>query len=110
MWPIALYLCTLSLWLSFANHAFADNLLVISPHRKSIQTEFIPKFEDYYKKTFKTDVQVKWLDQGGTSSAVRYLRTKFANNPKSAGIDVFWGGLNTFVLILQIHHPSGFIF
>ncbi len=73
--------------------AFAtDKLIILSPHRKSIQNEFIPKFEEHYKATYKTDVKVEWLDNGGTADGVRLLRAKFASNPKTAGIDIFWGG------------------
>ena len=69
-----------------------DTLSIISPHRKSIQEEFIPVFREYYKKTYGTEVEVDWLDQGGTSNAVRYVRTKFSSNPATTGVDVFWGG------------------
>ena len=70
----------------------AEKLIIISPHRKSIQDEFVPGFKDYYKQTFGQDVEVEWLDQGGTSDDIRFLRSKFASNPKSSGIDIFWGG------------------
>lgn len=69
-----------------------DSLVLLSPHRKSVQDEFIPRFKEYYKQKFGTDVEVDWLDQGGTSNDVRFLKAKFAGNAKSAGIDVFWGG------------------
>ena len=73
--------------------AFAtDTLVILSPHRKSIQDEFVPVFEKYYKDTFKTDVKVEWIDQGGTSNNIRFLRTKIQANAKAPGIDVFWGG------------------
>ena len=33
------------------DHGFSsDKLSIISPHRKSIQQEFVPKFKEYYKK------------------------------------------------------------
>lgn len=70
----------------------ADKLVILSPHRKSIQEEFIPLFKKYYKEKYKTDVVVDWLDQGGTSDDVRFLRARYAKNPKSTGIDIFWGG------------------
>lgn len=69
-----------------------DKLVILSPHRKSIQQEFIPAFKEFYKKQYKTDVDVEWLDQGGTSDDVRFLRAKFAKNPKGVGVDIFWGG------------------
>lgn len=70
----------------------ADKLVILSPHRKSIQDEFIPKFKEYYKEAFKTEVEVDWLDNGGTSDDVKFLRAKFAKNPDTAGVDIFWGG------------------
>jgi ABC-type Fe3+ transport system substrate-binding protein len=72
--------------------AAADKLVILSPHRKSIQEEFVPLFKDYYQKTFKKGVEVDWLDQGGTSAAVKYLGSKVRANPANAGIDLFWGG------------------
>src|SRR5690606_31418453 len=70
----------------------ADTLVIISPHRKSIQQEFIPGFKAHYKSKYKTDVKVEWIDQGGTSDDLRFVRAKFERNPKTSGIDVFWGG------------------
>jgi ABC-type Fe3+ transport system substrate-binding protein len=69
-----------------------DTLIIISPHRKSIQEEFIPAFKKHYKDTYKTDIQVEWLDQGGTSDDIRFVRAKFGQNPKTSGVDIFWGG------------------
>lgn len=70
----------------------ADKLVIISPHRKSIQEEFIPKFKEHYKSAYGTEVQVDWLDQGGTSDDIRFVRSKFKANPKTSNIDIFWGG------------------
>lgn len=72
-----------------------ETLVIISPHRKSIQSETVPLFEAYYKKKFKKEVKVEWLDQGGTSDDLRFVNAKFAANPKTSGIDIFWGGGNT---------------
>jgi ABC-type Fe3+ transport system substrate-binding protein len=70
----------------------ADKLIILSPHRSSIKDEYLPAFKDHYKATYKTDVEVEWLDQGGTSDDVRFLRAKFEKNPQTSGIDIFWGG------------------
>jgi ABC-type Fe3+ transport system substrate-binding protein len=78
-----------------------DKLVIISPHRKSIQEEFVPQFEAYYKKAYKTEVKVEWIDQGGTSDDVRFVRAKYASNPKTSGIDIFWGGGTTTFLDLN---------
>ena len=70
----------------------ADRLVIISPHRKSIQREFIPLFVQDYKKRYGKKIRVEWLDQGGTTDSVRFIKAKFANSEKSAGIDLLWGG------------------
>lgn len=70
----------------------SQRVVVISPHRKSVQDEVVPLFRDHYRKTFGVEVEVEWLDQGGTSDDIRFVRSKFAQNPKTAEIDVFWGG------------------
>ena len=70
----------------------AEKLVIISPHRKSIQEEFMPKFKEHYKKTYGAEIQIDWLDQGGTSDDIRFVRSKYKNNPKTSNIDIFWGG------------------
>lgn len=70
----------------------ADQLVIMSPHRKSVQQEIIPLFKEYYKKTFKTDVNVEWLDHDGAQADLRYVLARFEKNPKTAEIDLFWGG------------------
>ena len=79
----------------------ADKIVIISPHRKSIQEEYIPVFKQYYKDQFKTDVQVDWIDQGGTSNDIRFIRSKFSVNPKTSEVDLFWGGGTVAFLELQ---------
>jgi ABC-type Fe3+ transport system substrate-binding protein len=70
----------------------SDRLVIVSPHRKSIQEEFIPRFRDYYRAEFNRDVQVDWLDQGGTSAGLRFIRARYASNAETSGVDLFWGG------------------
>jgi iron(III) transport system substrate-binding protein len=85
-----------------ASSSFAsDKLIIISPHRKSIQDEFVPLFRNYYKATYQTDVVVEWLDQGGTSDDIRFIRAKFDKNAKTSGVDIFWGGGATAFLELE---------
>ncbi len=93
---------TLLLGLVLSSSAFAaDKIVILSPHRKSIQDEFVPKFKEFYKAEYKEDVEVEWLDQGGTSDDVRFLRAKFESNPKTSGIDIFWGGGTSVFLDLK---------
>lgn len=69
-----------------------DHLTILSPHRKSIQDEFLPRFRDWYQATYHKSVQIDWLDNGGTADAIRLLRSRYAKNQASSGIDIFWGG------------------
>lgn len=69
-----------------------DRLVIVSPHRKSIQEEFIPRFQEDYKKRTGRSVRVDWLDQGGTSAGLRFIRARYAQKPESADVDLFWGG------------------
>ena len=75
------------------DYAFSkDSLVIISPHRKSIQVEFIPKFEKYYKEKYKSEISVDWLDQGGASDDLKFILARFEKNPKTSMIDILWGG------------------
>ena len=80
------------LFTSYILLADDDKVVIISPHRRSIQTEFVSHFKAYYRKKYATDVVVDWVDQGGAESDVRYIMAKYSNSPSSSGIDIFWGG------------------
>jgi ABC-type Fe3+ transport system substrate-binding protein len=58
----------------------------------SIQQEVVPAFKAYYLKNYKVPIDVEWLDQGGATEDLRYILSRFEKNPKSAQIDVLWGG------------------
>lgn len=81
-----------------------DKLVIISPHRKSIQDEFIPRFVQHYEQTYKKKVQVDWIDQGGTENEMRYILAKYEKDPKSSGVDLFWGGGDVTFIELANHH------
>lgn len=81
--------------------AAEDEIIIISPHRKSIQEEFVPTFKAFYKQTYKEEVKVSWIDQGGTSDDIRFVRSKFEKNPGTSGIDIFWGGGTSTFLELE---------
>ena len=73
-------------------YAASDKLVIVSPHRKSVQREFIPLFKKDYQARYNKSIDIDWLDQGGTTDNLRFVKAKFAKNPNSAGIDVFFGG------------------
>ena len=71
---------------------FANTLTIISPHRKSIQREFISKFKQYYQRKYSSSIDVQWIDQGGSENDLRFVQARYKKNHLSCGIDIFWGG------------------
>lgn len=69
-----------------------ESLVVISPHRKSIQNEIGERFQKFYKKKFKKDLRVEWINTGGASNILKFIKSRFKSNPKTSEIDLFWGG------------------
>ena len=69
--------------------ASAQTLNVISPHNPEIRNEF----ETLWKKSHP-DTPIKWIDQGGSSDDLRFVREAFKSRTKAQGIgvDVFFGG------------------
>ncbi len=81
-----------------------DALVILSPHRKSIQDEFVPRFVQYYKRTYKKNVNVDWIDQGGSENEIRYLLSKYDKNKNTANVDLFWGGGDANFIDLENHY------
>src|ERR1041384_2989393 len=77
---------------SFSRAAAQDQLVLLSPHWKGIESEFERAFTAYYQRETGRTVQLEWLDVGGTSEALRFIRSEFSNKPDGIGIDVFFGG------------------
>lgn len=81
------------LLLTLADCLFSkESLVIISPHRKSIQAEFIPPFERFYKQKYGSEISVEWLDQGGASDDLKFILGRFEKNPATSRVDLIWGG------------------
>ena len=67
----------------------APTLNIISPHSPDIRNEF----EVLWKKSHP-ETAIKWIDQGGTSDDLKFVRDQFATSgkDKGIGIDLFFGG------------------
>lgn len=85
---------SLFFWLAFLSlTAFSeDKLTILSPHRQSMQDEYISRFKKHYLEQFKTEINVDWLDQGGSENDMKFIFQKYKLNPASCGVDIFWGG------------------
>ena len=67
-------------------------LVIISPHWEGVRTEFARAFSDWTARRFGHTTKVEWLDLGGTSDAIRYVRSEFTRAPQGINIDLFFGG------------------
>ena len=72
--------------------ASAAELVLVSPHWEGIEYEFGEAFKKHYKAETGQDIDLKWLDVGGTSDIIRYIESEFKNKPEGIGIDLMFGG------------------
>src|SRR5712692_6510274 len=87
-----LFLAT-ALLLPFASASgAASHLIVITPHVDAIRTEFGRAFADWHLRTYGEKVEPDWRQVGGTSDALRFVQSEFAEKPGGIGLDCFWGG------------------
>ena len=69
-----------------------DQLVLISPHWEGVRTEFGNAFKRHYREETGGDVDLKWLDAGGTSDILKFVRSEFKAKPDGIGVDVMFGG------------------
>jgi ABC-type Fe3+ transport system substrate-binding protein len=69
-----------------------DRLIAISPHPETTLYEFQWAFQPWYRERTGRNVEIVWLDQGGTSKMQRFLYSEFQRAPEGVGIDMVWGG------------------
>jgi ABC-type Fe3+ transport system substrate-binding protein len=71
----------------------AQTLQIISPHGEEIKNEFTRLWKQKHP-----DVEVRWIDKGASSNALRFVKDQFKRKPGGIGIDLFFGGgAETFV-------------
>ncbi|MGH7812064.1 MAG: hypothetical protein ACREP5_17445, partial [Candidatus Binatia bacterium] len=70
----------------------ADRLVLVSVHWEGIKHEFERAFKAHYLRETGRTVELEWLDVGGTSETIRFIRSEFNNKPAGIGIDIFFGG------------------
>jgi ABC-type Fe3+ transport system substrate-binding protein len=69
-----------------------DKLVLLSPHWEGVKVEFQKAFQKYYFQKNQRKVEFTWLDIGGASDILRFIRSEFKNKPAGIGIDLFFGG------------------
>ncbi len=70
----------------------AETLVIVSPHWEGIQEEFGRAFLAHYRAEAGREADVEWLNQGGTSAILRFLRSEYKRTPEGIGIDLLFGG------------------
>ena len=90
--PIGILLCLTIIWNCQTPQQTEDQLIIISPHPESIESEFGSNFEKWYKEQTGRPVKTDWRDVGGTSSNYRHIDSEFKRVPEGIGIDIFFGG------------------
>jgi iron(III) transport system permease protein len=78
--------------------AETDEVVVVTPHWEGIKSEFARGFGEQWRVRTGRDVTIRWLDVGGTSDIVKYIKGQFKSTPDTIGIDImFGGGLDSFL-------------
>lgn len=72
--------------------AGSGELVIISPHPEGVRAEFGAAFEKMYFEKHKKKISVKWIDQGGASDDLKYIKSAFTKSPAGIKIDLFYGG------------------
>ena len=82
----------------------ADEIVLVSSHWEGMKREFEWAFTDYYAEKTGRKIAFRWLDLGGASDIVKYLKSQYRRDPKGVGVDVmFSGGIDIF---LDLHHEG----
>lgn len=69
-----------------------DRLVIISPHWEGIRYEFGRGFKAFYQAESGREVKIEWMDVGGTSDVLRFIKSEFSNKPDGIDIDLMFGG------------------
>lgn len=85
-------LCALCCLFYAAAARAQDELVLVTPHWEGIRIEFTSAFKAHYKAETDREVDLKWLDVGGTSDILKFIRSEFKSKPEGIGIDLFFGG------------------
>ncbi|MBO7435011.1 ABC transporter substrate-binding protein [bacterium] len=71
---------------------YAGVLTILSPHWEGVREEVERAYNALRKERGDKPVRFDWLDVGGTSDIIRYIRSSFQNKPNGIGVDLLFGG------------------
>jgi ABC-type Fe3+ transport system substrate-binding protein len=76
--------------------ASQEKLVILSPHWEGIKREFERGFNAYLEYKLKLSLSerpsLQWIDVGGTSDILKFIRSEFEKTPHSIGVDLMFGG------------------
>ena len=67
-------------------------LIIVSPHAEAIRREFARAFAQWTAETRGYLAEIEWLDQGGTTAAIKWVEDQFESSPGGIQVDIFFGG------------------
>ena len=70
----------------------AETLAIISPHRREVRLEYSRGFHEWMRQRTGRNVDIRWLDVGGTSKILKDLESRFTTSPQAPGVDLLFGG------------------
>ena len=69
-----------------------ETLVIISPHRREVEQEYQRGFRDWMAAKHGRNVDLRWLDVGGTSKAMKDIESRYKARPDAPGVDMLFGG------------------
>ena len=69
-----------------------DRLVIVSPHWEGIRYEFTRGFDAFYRAETGRTAEIEWMDVGGTSEIIRFIKSEYTGRPGGIGIDMMFGG------------------
>ena len=72
--------------------AEAEVLTILSPHRREVRGEYRRAFRDWMRRTQGREVDIRWLDVGGSSKMLKELESRYAAASNNPGADLIFGG------------------
>jgi ABC-type Fe3+ transport system substrate-binding protein len=88
----ALFTLTLLVTLFAPKSLLAEELVIISPHWDGLRQEVKSGFYTWLSKQNTPLPAIRFLDVGGGSDIIKYVKSQFDERPKGIGIDLIWGG------------------
>ena len=70
----------------------AEILSIISPHRREEKLEYARGFKEWMARHHGRNVEIQWLDVGGTSKILKDLESRFETSPDAPSVDLLFGG------------------